>query len=78
MKSTTKANSKELFTHAFSVMKLLSAKGISVEEAKAQSNLLKQSNNILRYELDRSIAIAKFENLNIRNIEELSEASPTN
>jgi hypothetical protein len=70
MKSTTKANSKELFTHAFSVMKLLSAKGISVEEAKAQSNLLKQSNNILRYELDRSIAIAKFENLDIRNIEE--------
>jgi hypothetical protein len=70
MKSTTKANSKELFTHAFSVMKLLSAKGISVEEAKAQSNHLKQSNNILRYELDRSIAIAKFENLNIRNIEE--------
>ena len=78
MKSTTKANSKELFTHAFSVMKLLSAKGISVEEAKAQSNLLKQSNNILRYELDRSIAIAKFENLDIRNIEELSEAAATN
>ena len=70
MTSTTKSNSKELFTHAFSVMKLLSAKAISVEEAKAQSNLLKQSNNILRYELDRSIAIAKFENLDIRNIEE--------
>jgi hypothetical protein len=78
MKSTTKANSTELFTHAFSVMKLLSAKGISVEEAKAQSNLLKQSNNILRYELDRALAVAKFENLNIRNIEELSEAAPTN
>jgi hypothetical protein len=71
MKSSTKANSAELFAHAFNQMKLLSAKAISVEEAKAQSNLLKQSNNILRYELDRSIAVAKFENLHIRNIEEV-------
>ena len=69
MQTTTKANSKEMFNHAFNVMKLLSAKAISVEEAKAQSNLLKQTNNILRYELDRAIAIQKFENIEIRNIE---------
>jgi len=41
-------------------MHKLSAKSISVEEAKAQSNLAKQANNILRYELDRAIAFSKF------------------
>lgn len=70
MKSNTTANTKELFNHAFNMMKLLNAKAITVEEAKAQSNLLKQSNNILRYELDRAIATEKFKELNIREIEE--------
>ena len=51
------------------MMMLLKSKVISVEEAKAQSNLLKQANNILRYELDRAIAEKKFENLSIREIE---------
>ena len=69
IKSNKGANSKALFDHAFTMMKLLSAKAISVEEAKAQSNLLKQSNNLLRYELDRAIAGKKFENLDIREIE---------
>jgi hypothetical protein len=50
-------------------MMLLKSKAISVEEAKAQANLLKQSNNILRYELDRAIAEKKFENIDIREIE---------
>jgi hypothetical protein len=50
-------------------MLLLKAKAISVEEAKAQANLLKQSNNILRYELDRAVAEKKFEDLNIRDVE---------
>jgi hypothetical protein len=31
---------------------------------------LKQSNNILKYELDRAIAMQKFENIEIREIEE--------
>ena len=70
LKSTKSANSKELFKHSFDLMMLLKAKAISVEEAKAQSNLLKQSNNLLRYELDRAIAEKKFENLDIRDIEE--------
>jgi hypothetical protein len=49
---------------------LLKGKAISVEEAKAQAHLLKQSNNILKYELDRAIAMQKFENIEIREIEE--------
>ena len=68
--SKKSANSKELFKHSFDLMQLLKSKAISVEEAKAQANLLKQSNNILRYELDRAIAEKKFENLNIRQIED--------
>lgn len=70
MESTKQVNSKELLRHAFNTMMLLKSKAVSVEEAKAQSNLLKQSNNLLRYELDRAIAIQKFENIEIRNIED--------
>jgi hypothetical protein len=64
-----KVNSKELLKHAFETMMLLKDKSISVEDAKAQSNLLKQSNNLLKYELDRAIALSKYENLDIRDIE---------
>ena len=70
METTKKVNSKELLKHSFNVMMLLKGKAISVEEAKAQSNLIKQSNNLLRYELDRAVAEQKFEKLEIRNIEE--------
>lgn len=70
METTKKVNAKELLKHSFNVMMLLKSKAISVEEAKAQSNLLKQSNNLLRYELDRAIAVQKFESIDIRNIEE--------
>jgi hypothetical protein len=70
MDTTKSVNSKELLKHSFNTMMLLKAKAISVEEAKAQSNLLKQSNNLLRYELDRAIAIQKFDNIEIRNIED--------
>lgn len=54
------ASSKALFKHLFDQMHKLSAKVISVEEAKAQANLAKQANNVQRYELDRAIASAKF------------------
>jgi hypothetical protein len=70
MTSAKKVNTKELLKHAFDMMMLLKAKAISVEEAKAQSNLLKQSNNLLRYELDRAIALKKFEDIEIRDIED--------
>lgn len=65
-----KVSTKELLKFAFEMMQMLKTKAISVEEAKAQANLIKQSNNLIRYELDRAIAEQKFENLNIRNIED--------
>jgi hypothetical protein len=70
MQTTKSVNSKELLKETFNMMMLLKGKAISVEEAKAQSNLIKQANNLLRYELDRAVAIQKFENIEIRNIED--------
>lgn len=70
METTKKVNSKELLKHAFNMMMLLKQKAINVEEAKAQGNLLKQANNLLKYELDRAIAVQKFESIEIREIEE--------
>lgn len=70
METTKKVNSKELLKHAFNMMMLLKSKAINVEEAKAHGNLLKQSNNLLKYELDRAVAIQKYENIEIRDIEE--------
>lgn len=70
METTKKTNTKELLKHSFNTMMLLKNKAISVEEAKAHANLIKQSNNLLRYELDRAIAEQKFENIEIRNIED--------
>lgn len=70
MQTSKSVNSKELLKETFNMMMLLKGKAISVEEAKAQSNLIKQANNLLRYELDRAVAIQKFENIEIRNIED--------
>ena len=73
MKSTKNVNTKELLRHSFDMMMLLKQKAINVEEAKAHANLLKQSNNLLKYELDRAVAFIKFENLEIRQIEYLDK-----
>lgn len=70
METTKKVNTKELLRHAFNTMMLLKSKAISVEEAKAQGNLIKQSNNLLKYELDRAVAIQKYDAIEIRDIEE--------
>ncbi len=67
-----KANSKELLCHAVEIMSLLKKGSIDVEQAKAHANLLKQSNNILKYELDRAVAMQKYEHLQLREIEEIS------
>lgn len=71
MKSTKKVNSKELLRHSFDMMMMLKANAINVDEAKAQAGLLKQANNLMKFELDRAKAIAKFDNLELREIEEL-------
>jgi hypothetical protein len=69
METNKKATTAELLKHTFNTMMLLKSKAITVEEAKAQANLIKQSNNILRYELDRAVAERKFEGITIRDIE---------
>jgi hypothetical protein len=57
-------NSKSLFAFVCDQMEKLNAKEIGVDEAKAQSNLAKQANNILKYELDRASLQIKLHELN--------------
>lgn len=54
------ANSKAIFKHLCDQMHKLSAKQISVDEAKAQANMAKQANNILKHELERAKTVAKY------------------
>jgi hypothetical protein len=73
----TPVNSKSLFAFICDQMEKLDKDEITVEQAKAQANLAKQSNNILKYELDRAnteMKIREFNlktgaNLEIRNVE---------
>jgi hypothetical protein len=46
-------NNKSLLHFIFDQMEKLDTNEISVDQAKAQSNLAKQANNSLKYELDR-------------------------
>ena len=69
MSKEQKVTTRELLRHSFSTMISLKTKAISIEEAKAQASLLKQSNNLLKYELDRAIAEQTYEDLDIREIE---------
>lgn len=66
-----KANNKNLLKHLFLTMCDLKERKIDTEEAKAQANLAKQANNVMKYELDRAKTLAKFENIEIREIEDL-------
>ena len=69
--SKNEASTKGIFKHLCDQMDKLNAQVISVEEAKAQANMAKQANNLLKYELDRATATAKFGiDLNIREIED--------
>jgi hypothetical protein len=68
-----KTNTKELLKHTFSMMEKLNMKRISTDEAKEQANLIKQANNVLKYELDKAIAMQKYENIKIKDIEEIDD-----
>lgn len=69
MKDTLKMNKTQiLFHHAYEVMMKLKNGEIQIEEAKAQANLLEQANNIMRFELDRAIAVQKY-NFDVTNPE---------
>tara|TARA_R110002050_G_scaffold28435_1_gene73180 strand:- start:938 stop:1165 length:228 start_codon:yes stop_codon:yes gene_type:complete len=69
--SKKQATIKCIFAHLCDQMDKLNSNVITVEEAKAQSNLAKQSNNLLKYELDKAIAKAKFgDELKLNDIEQ--------
>lgn len=69
IKKENQANTKSIFKHLFNQMKKLEEKEIDVDEAKAQANLAKQANNILKYELDRARTMAEYPN-RLRKIED--------
>lgn len=72
--SKENANGKNIYKHLCDQMSKLSAGAISVDEAKAQAGLVKQANNLMKYELDRATAVAKYgQDLHIREIEENKE-----
>jgi len=60
-------NSKSLFTFICDQMEKLQDSTITVEQAKAQANLAKQANNILKYELDRANTMMKISEFNKDN-----------
>lgn len=70
-------NSKSLLHFVFEQMEKLDKKEIDVQQAREQSNLCKQANNLLKYELDRakvSMELSKHnaifkDGLNLREIE---------
>ena len=41
-----------LLEHLCGQMELVASRGITLDEAKEQANLVKQANNVLRYQLD--------------------------
>jgi len=70
-------NSKSLFHFICDQMEKLDKETITVEQAKAQANLAKQANNVMKYELDRVNTEMKVRQFNlttgasivIRNVE---------
>lgn len=60
-------NTKSLFHFITNQMEKLDKDEITIEQAKAQSNLAKQANNILRYELDRANMEMKVRTFNLEN-----------
>ena len=60
-------NNKSLLHFVFNQMEKLDKGEISVEKAKAQSNLAKQANNTMKYELDRVSTELKVKSFNIQH-----------
>ena len=56
-----------LLSHLGDTMLALELKTIDVEVAKAQANLVKQSNNLFRYELDKKKFELKLKTENTNN-----------
>ena len=64
-------NSKSLFAFVCDQMEKLSSNLISVDEAKAQSNLCKQANNLLKYEIERTKVLMEVKTFNSQNNTEI-------
>lgn len=70
-------NSKSLLTFTFDQMEKLDNDEISNQQAREQSNLIKQANNLLKYELERARVIMELtkhntefkDGVNLRQIE---------
>lgn len=65
-----KANTKELFSCVFDTIEKLREKQIEPEAANCIMGLIKQANNVLKYELDAAIAKKKFDGLEIFDVQE--------
>ncbi len=76
-KTMQPVNSKSLLAFTFGLMGRLDNKELDVDTAKAQAGLIKQANNIMKYELDRSKTLIKIkehnaltkDNIELRNVE---------
>lgn len=62
------SKTSDLLTHLCDQMKKLSVKAISSEEAKVQCDLVKQANNLYKYELEKAKAMQKYEGIEITEI----------
>jgi len=70
-------NNKSLLHFLFDQMEKLDNEEINVPQAKAQADLAKQANNMLKYELDRANLLIKIDhhnrmygtNIQVRNAE---------
>lgn len=60
-------SSKELLKFTFNQMEKLDKGKIDTDSAKAQGNLIKQANNLLKYELDRANTLMKISQHNTIN-----------
>jgi len=73
----TPVNNKSLLHFIYDQMEKLDNKQIDVNTAKAQADLAKQANNVMKYEIDRVNMLMKLDSYNkenkttieIRNIE---------
>lgn len=60
-------NTKSLFHFITDKMEKLDNNEITIEHAKAQANLARQANNLLRYELERANLKMELTEFNIQN-----------
>lgn len=63
----TPVNNKSLLHFIYDQMEKLDNKQIDVNTAKAQADLAKQANNVMKYEIDRANMLMKLDSYNKEN-----------